>query len=165
MSWTKFLSKCPYSKKSVPLRKNPGCKLATFSLTFHPNFHTNILVFANLPIYRKLFHDNISLAFWKPRIFYLVLFWRRYTSVLFINISIMIFVSVMLKKIKIIFTPIHLRCCKNSHRIMLGNDTMETASTEVTSVRRRNDIEKPTTKTYRYFVDFESRIHVEISMS
>ena len=48
---------------------------------------------------------------------------------------------------------------------MLGNDTMETASTEVTSVRRRNDIEKPTTKTYRYFVDFESRIHVEISMS
>ena len=48
---------------------------------------------------------------------------------------------------------------------MLGNDTMETASTEVTSIQHQNDIEKPTTKTYRYFVDFESRIPVEISMS
>ena len=113
------------------------------------------------------------------------------------NIGIIIFVSVILKKIKIIFTPIQLRCCKNSQRIssnssnisdyvniveitstqhytriaqnrfpeqkMLGNDTMETASTEVTSIRRRNNVEKSTWKTHRYFVDFESRIHVEIS--
>ena len=42
---------------------------------------------------------------------------------------------------------------------------METASTEVTSIRRRNNVEKSTWKTHRYFVDFESRIHVEISMS
>ena len=48
---------------------------------------------------------------------------------------------------------------------MLGNDTMETASTEVTSIRSRNDIEKSTWRTHRYFVDFESRIHVEISTS
>ena len=48
---------------------------------------------------------------------------------------------------------------------MLGNDRMETASTEVTSIRRRNDIEKSTWRTHRYFVDFESRIHVEISTS
>ena len=48
---------------------------------------------------------------------------------------------------------------------MLGNDTMETASTEVTSIRRRNNVEKSTWKTHRYFVDFESRIHVEISKS
>ena len=40
---------------------------------------------------------------------------------------------------------------------------METESTEVTSIGHRNDIEKSTWRTYRYFVDFESRIHVEIS--
>ena len=45
---------------------------------------------------------------------------------------------------------------------MLENDRMETASTEVTSIWRRNDIEKSTWRTHRYFVDFESRIHVEI---
>ena len=48
---------------------------------------------------------------------------------------------------------------------MLGNDTMETASTEVTSIRCRNDIEKSTWRTHRYFIDFESGIHVEISTS
>ena len=42
---------------------------------------------------------------------------------------------------------------------------METASTEATSIQRRNDIEKSTWKTNRYFVDFESRIHVDISTS
>ena len=42
---------------------------------------------------------------------------------------------------------------------------METVSTEVTSIQRRNDIEKSTWKTHRYFVDFESRIHVNISTS
>ena len=116
------------------------------------------------------------------------------------NIGIIIFVSVILKKIKIIFTPIQLRCCKNSQRFssnssnisdyvnivevtstqhytriaqsrfpeqkMLGNDTMETASTDVTSIRRcPMSFEKSTWKTHRYFVDFESRIHVEISTS
>ena len=40
---------------------------------------------------------------------------------------------------------------------------METVSTEVTSIQRRSDIEKSTWKTHWYFVDFESRIHVEIS--
>ena len=48
---------------------------------------------------------------------------------------------------------------------MLGNNTMETASTEVTSIRRRNNVKKSTWRTHRYFVDFESRIHVEISTS
>ena len=48
---------------------------------------------------------------------------------------------------------------------MLGNDRLETASTAVTSIRRRNDIENCTWKTHRYFVDFESRIHVDISTS
>ena len=46
---------------------------------------------------------------------------------------------------------------------MLGNDRMETASTAVTSIQRRNDIEKSTWRTHRHFVDFESRIHVDIS--
>ena len=40
---------------------------------------------------------------------------------------------------------------------MLENDAMETASTEVTSIRRRNDIEKSTWRSNRYFVDFESK--------
>ena len=48
---------------------------------------------------------------------------------------------------------------------MLENDRMETASTEVTSIFRRNDIEESTWRTHRHFADFESRIHVEISTS
>ena len=39
---------------------------------------------------------------------------------------------------------------------------METASTEVTSIWRQNDIEKSTWRTRRYFVNFEILIHVEI---
>ena len=42
---------------------------------------------------------------------------------------------------------------------MLENDRMETASTEVMSIWRQNDTEKPTWRTHRYFVDFESRTH------
>ena len=42
---------------------------------------------------------------------------------------------------------------------------METASTGVTWIQRRNDIEKSTWRTHRHFVDFESRIYVEISKS
>ena len=48
---------------------------------------------------------------------------------------------------------------------MLENDTMETASTEVSSIRRPSDIEKSMWGTQQYFVNFESRIHVQISMS
>ena len=48
---------------------------------------------------------------------------------------------------------------------MLGHDTMEPASTEVTSIRPRNDIENSTWRTHRYFVNFKSRIHVDISTS
>ena len=48
---------------------------------------------------------------------------------------------------------------------MLGNDAMETATTEVMSNRRRNDIEKSTWRTHRYFVGFKSWFHVEISTS
>ena len=40
---------------------------------------------------------------------------------------------------------------------------METASTKVTLIRRRNGIEKSTCRTHRYFIDFESRNYVEIS--
>ena len=38
---------------------------------------------------------------------------------------------------------------------MLGNNTMETANTEVKSIQRRNNVEKSTWKTHRYFVDFK----------
>ena len=48
---------------------------------------------------------------------------------------------------------------------MLGNDIMETASTEVKSIQRQNDIEKSTWNTHQYFLDFESQIHDEISTS
>ena len=47
---------------------------------------------------------------------------------------------------------------------MLGNNTIETVSTENMSIRHRNNAEKSTWRTRRYFVDFESRLHVE-SMS
>ena len=48
---------------------------------------------------------------------------------------------------------------------MSENDRMETASKEVTSIRRRNDIEKSTWRNHRYFIDFESRIYLDISTS
>ena len=48
---------------------------------------------------------------------------------------------------------------------MLGNDRMKTTSTEVMSTRYRNNIQISTWRTRQYFVDFESRIHFEISMS
>ena len=38
---------------------------------------------------------------------------------------------------------------------MLRNGRMETVSTAVTLIRYRNDIEKSTWRTHRYFVDFE----------
>ena len=43
-------------------KKTPGCAPVTLILSFHPDFHRNIWVFANLPTYRKHVHDNISLA-------------------------------------------------------------------------------------------------------
>ena len=48
---------------------------------------------------------------------------------------------------------------------MLENNKTETLSTEIMSVRRQNNVEKSTWRTHRYFVDFESRIHVKISTS
>ena len=48
---------------------------------------------------------------------------------------------------------------------MLGNNTMETAGTEITSIRLGNNIKKSMWRTHRYFVDFESQIHAEISTS
>ena len=129
----KCLSKFCCSKKPALPQKIPGCAPITFNLTFHPNFHPNIWIFANLPIYSKLIHDNISLVFWKPKTFclglfwrrykivcsykhlrqklWLVLFWRRYVLFLVINIGIITSVSVILKKIKFIVIPIYLHCC------------------------------------------------------
>ena len=48
---------------------------------------------------------------------------------------------------------------------MLKTDRMETETTEVTSIWRRNNMEKSRWRNYRYFVDFESRIHVQVSTS
>ena len=48
---------------------------------------------------------------------------------------------------------------------MFENDRMETGSKAVTSIQHRNDLEISTFRTRQYFVDFESRIHVEISTS
>ena len=42
---------------------------------------------------------------------------------------------------------------------------MKTPDPEVTLILPRNDIEKSTWRTHRYFVDFESRINVEIFTS
>ena len=128
MSHIKCLLKCPNSKKSSLPQKIIGCAHVTFSLTFH----TNAWVFVNLPIYWKLIQDQINHKFSKPRIFFLVLFWMRYNifcaykylhqklwlmfekDILFliIKIGVMIFVSVILKKMHIIFLHNYLRCFK-----------------------------------------------------
>ena len=78
--WSVYLS---VSILSAPVlaRKIPSCGSVTLILTFHPNFDCNSWVFTNSPIYRKLINENISLVFWTPRIFCLVLFSRRYKIV------------------------------------------------------------------------------------
>ena len=63
----------------VPLFQGTCSALCAYNS--HPNFRPNTWVFANLLIYRKLILDNISLVYWKPRIYCLVLFWRRYKIV------------------------------------------------------------------------------------
>ena len=55
---------------------------------------------------------------------------------------------------EITFTHHYTRTASPEHKI-LGNDTMETASTEVMPIRRRNDMEESTWRTYQYFVDFK----------
>ena len=52
-----------------------------------------------------------------------------------------------------------------SEQKMLGNDIMEKKSKAVSSICRGNDTEKSMWKTHRYFVDFESRVHVKVSTS
>ena len=60
----------------------------------------------------KMTYIHINIYRYIYQKLWLVLFWRRYLLFLFINIGIITFVSVILNKIKIIFTPIYLRCCK-----------------------------------------------------
>ena len=90
----KCLSKYPYPKKPVLSWKVPGYAPLTLILTFHPNFHPNIWVSANLSIYKKLIHDNISLVFWKQRIFSLVLLLRR-SKIIFINVVLILPITVI----------------------------------------------------------------------
>ena len=118
--------------------------------------------------------------------------WRRYIPFLFINIGIIIFVCVVLKKIKItlfLFTGIVSKITKeyspNSSSSSYVNDyvnIVEITSTQyytrieyVRKLYNRNteyrnyvdstwsDMKKSTWRTHRYFVDFESGIEVEIS--
>ena len=89
MSCMKCLSKCFCSKKPVLPRKIFGCAPATFNLTFNPNFHPNIWVFANLPIYSKLIHDNISLVFSKSKNFLFRIILKQIKK-LFVHINICI---------------------------------------------------------------------------
>ena len=42
---------------------------------------------------------------------------------------------------------------------------MQTMSATVTSIQRRNNVEKSTGRVRRYFVNYESQIHDEISTS
>ena len=100
MTCMKCLLKCPYSKKLVLPPKILGCTPVTFNLNVHSKFHANILVFANLPIYRKFLDDNITLVFWILRIFY---FERDIKDCLYIQVyTLQTLVGVILKKIYII---------------------------------------------------------------
>ena len=123
MSCMKCLSKYFCYKKPVLPQKISGCAPVTFNLILHSNSHPNVWLFANLSIYSKLIHDNISLVFSRPKIFCLVSFWsiykivctykylldklwfvllwRRYVLFLVITIGIIISVSVILKKINL----------------------------------------------------------------
>ena len=53
-------------QENCPAPKNSWLRACNFQLNFHPDFHPNIWVFANLPIYRKLIvhiivHINICI--------------------------------------------------------------------------------------------------------
>ena len=102
-------------------------------MTFSTNFYPNIWVIANLIIYRKSIHDNISIVYPGQKNFCLALFWRRYKTVctykhlhkkiwlvllwtsyelfLVINIGIITSASVILKKLKFIVIPIYFHWC------------------------------------------------------
>ena len=110
MSCMKCLSKYPYSMKLVLPRKIPGCAPVTVNLTFHPNFHPNILLFANLPIYRKLIHDNRqALRFENEEIFVQYYFKGNIKYCLYIYKYMHQQLIAILKKIYIIFI------CKYRH--------------------------------------------------
>ena len=98
--------------QSAPIPRN--CSVSKNSWLRACNFQLTILDFANLPIYRKLIYDYTSLVFWKPRIFCLVIFGRRYIIFIIKYWPIIIFVSVILKKIKITLIPIIHVVAKNS---------------------------------------------------
>ena len=113
MSHMKCLSKCPYSKKSVLPKKILGCAPVTFILIFHPNFHTNVLshvshMRSELFVHINTCITNLASVILKKIYIYIYI----YILFLFINIGIIIYVSVILKKIKIIFIHCYLCCCK-----------------------------------------------------
>ena len=100
--------------RSVPIprnlfcpRKILSCTSVTFILTFHPNFHTNVLSHV-FHMRSKLFVQiNICI-----RNLVSVTLKKIYILFLFINIGIVICVRVILKKIKIVFIHCYLCCCK-----------------------------------------------------
>ena len=124
-----------------------------------------------------------------------MLFWRRYILFRFLNTGFIISVSVVLRKIKILYSyylcffKIPKRHSSNTsdyvnmneitstqhytrlvwkrfpEEKVFENDRKETASKAGTSIWHRNNIEKSTWRTRRYFVDFSCGIHVEISTS
>ena len=53
----------PLFKKPVLPPKISVCAPVALILTFHPNFHSILWLFANLLIYRILIHSNISLIY------------------------------------------------------------------------------------------------------
>ena len=91
--------------RNLPCSKKSLVVLLQFS-TFHTNFHPNIWVFANLPIYKKSIHDTFALE-----TLVRVILNRRYVLFLVINVGIIISASVILKTIKFIVLPIYLHCC------------------------------------------------------
>ena len=113
----KVLVEVPLIQENCSASKNYRMRTCNFNLNLSSEVSSYVWVFANLPIYRKLIYDYISLVFWKPRIFCLVIFGRRYIIFIIKYWPIIIFVSVILKKIKITLIPIYSRGCKKSQRI------------------------------------------------
>ena len=106
----------PLFQETCSAQNNSWLHACNIQLTFNPNLHPSIYVFANLPIYRKLIHDNIlALCFEYQESFVQYYFKGDIKYYLYIQIyALEPLVSVILNKIKIIFTPIYLRSYENS---------------------------------------------------
>ena len=79
-------------------------------------------------------------------------------------VPVTVITSILLKLHRVSTMPDYFRIGSRRRKIF-ENDRKETASKAFSLIRHRNNTENCTWKTLRYFINFESQIHIEISTS